>query len=79
MYLDVDEKTVYLQMIPIAKYMTFIKAHSNMNKEGYNIVFKDCIHGNTHMTQSYIKSADINIIQSMYLQYFKEQKQSALS
>ena len=79
MYLDVDEKTVYLQMIPIAKYMTFIKAHSNMNKEGYNIVFKDCIHGKTHMTQSYIKSADINIIQSMYLQYFKEQKQSALS
>lgn len=79
MYLDVDEKTVYLQMIPIAKYMTFIKAHSNMNKEGYNIVFKDCIHGKTHMTQSYIKSADINIIQSMYLQYFKEHKQSALS
>ena len=51
--------------------MNFIKEHSNQDGVGYNVVFKDYENKKTYLTKAYIKSDDITVIQSMYLQYFK--------
>lgn len=70
MYLDTDEKQIILKTVP-NQYMAFIKSHSNQENKGYNIVFKDFENKKTYMTKAYVKSEDIPVIQSMYLQYFK--------
>ena len=70
MYLDTDDKQIILKIVP-PQFMNFIKDHSNQDGVGYNVVFKDYEKKKTYLTKAYIKSDDITVIQSMYLQYFK--------
>lgn len=70
MYLDTDNKQIILKIVP-PQFMNFIKEHSNQDGVGYNVVFKDYENKKTYLTKAYIKSDDITVIQSMYLQYFK--------
>lgn len=70
MYLDTDDKQIILKIVP-TQFMNFIKDHSNQDGVGYNVVFKDYENKKTYLTKAYIKSDDITVIQSMYLQYFK--------
>ena len=70
LYLDTDSKQIILKLVP-NQYMNFIKSHSNTEGVGYNIVFKDYDKQKTFMTKAYVKSEDIQVIQSMYLEYFK--------
>lgn len=70
MYLDTDEKQIILKTVP-TQYMTFIKNHSNADGSGYNVIFKDFENKKTYLTKAYVKSEDVPVIQSMYLNYFK--------
>ena len=70
MYLDTDSKQIILKVVP-PQFMNFIKEHTNQDGVGYSVVFKDYENKKTYLTKAYIKSDDITVIQSMYLQYFK--------
>lgn len=70
LYLDVDKKQIILKIVP-PEYMGYIKKNSSKEKKGYNIIFKDFDNKKTYMTDSYIKSEDVPVIQNMYLSYFK--------
>lgn len=71
LYVDIDEKVITLKLVP-QQYLDFIKAHSNTNNDGYVMRFKDCENKKMYICKSYIASKEINIIQEMYLNYFKQ-------
>lgn len=78
MYLDIENKIIYCQLLGDQSYMNFIKSKSNSNGDGYNIYFRDTNgiqnpmkKGALYSTKAYIKSEDTNIIQKVYLQYLR--------
>lgn len=71
MYLDTDAREIRLLKIPNPVYMNFIKQYTNQEARGYRILFKDNENQKYWTTQSYLESDKINVIQQMYLQYFK--------
>lgn len=78
MYLDIENKIIYCQLIDDQSYMSFIKGKSNMDGIGYNIYFRDTNglnnpnkKGAIYSTKAYIRSEDTGIIQKVYLQYLR--------
>jgi len=71
LYLDIDEKTVYLKLVP-KYFLDLIKGRTNMEGVGYNIVFVDSAKKTNYTTKSYLDSGSIEDIQSMYITYMNQ-------
>lgn len=71
LYLDIDEKTVYLKLVP-KYFLDIIKGRTNMEGVGYNIVFVDSVKKTNYTTKSYLDSGSIEDIQSMYITYMNQ-------
>lgn len=71
LYLDIDEKTVYLKLVP-KYFLGIIKGRTNMEGVGYNIVFVDSAKKTNYTTKSYLDSGSIEDIQSMYITYMNQ-------
>lgn len=70
MYLDVENKRVILKTLP-KQYMDFIQSKVNREGKGYQIRFKNSEDQKLYDCKAWLTSADISIIQQLYLQYFK--------
>lgn len=70
MYLDVDNKRVILKTLP-KQYMDFIQSKVNREGKGYQIRFKNSEDHKLYDCKAWLTSADISVIQQLYLQYFK--------
>ena len=68
LYLDVNEKRIIMQMVP-SQYMDFIKSHCNSERDGYQVRFKDMQEKKLYDCNAWVRSSEVNAIQSMYLQY----------
>ena len=80
LYLDTDSNEITLLFLP-PEFMAVIKQHSNQNKQGYKLIFKDTFGlvdknscGKLYETTSYIASEEISFIQQLFLHYFKTTK-----
>lgn len=74
MYLDVDNKTLKALLVP-DNYMQFIKSHTTKEGSGgYRLYFRDMANQTDYITPCEIMPKDVNIIQTMYIQYFKSFK-----
>ena len=80
LYMDSDKMEVTLMALP-QNYMKFIQDRVNRDHKGYQVIFKDTLgllnpekKGGLYITQSWLSSENINIIQKLYLQYFKSAK-----
>ena len=73
LYLDIDEKIVYLKMVP-KYFLDIIRSRVNMNGEGYNICFVDSEKKVTYSTKSYLTSADIEDVQGLYITYMNQMR-----
>ena len=70
----------HLMALP-PNYMQFIQSKVNREGKGYNVWFKDTLGyldankvGALYQTQSYLKSEDVQLIQQLYLQFFKNKQ-----
>lgn len=77
MYVDTDKMEIFLMALP-PEYMAFIKQRVNRENKGYRVWFKDSRGlmdsskpGALYLTNSWLSSSEINTIQELYLQYFK--------
>lgn len=77
MYVDTDKMEIYLMALP-PEYMNFLKQRVNHENKGYRVWFKDskavmdaAKPGALYLTNSWLDSSEINIVQEMYLQFFK--------
>lgn len=70
LYIDTDEKEITFKEVP-AQYMTFIRSHCNTEGKGYRVRFKRDVDKTICTYNVWVESSEINIIQEMYLQYFK--------
>lgn len=80
LYMDSDKMEITLMALP-QNYMKFIQDRVNRDHKGYQVIFKDTLgllnpekKGGLYITQSWLSSENINIIQKLYLQYFKSAK-----
>lgn len=80
LYIDSDKMEITLMALP-QNYMKFIQDRVNRDHKGYQVIFKDTLgllnpekKGGLYITQSWLSSENINIIQKLYLQYFKSAK-----
>lgn len=80
LYMDTDKMEITLMALP-QNYMQFIQSKVNRESIGYNVWFKDTLgylnpekKGALYQTKSYLKSEDVQIIQQLYLQFFKNKK-----
>lgn len=80
LYMDTNKMEITLMALP-QNYMQFIQGKVNREGQGYNVWFKDTLgylnpekKGALYQTKSYLKSEDVQIIQQLYLQFFKNQK-----
>lgn len=80
LYMDTNKMEITLMALP-QNYMQFIQGKVNREGQGYNVWFKDTLgylnpekKGALYQTKSYLKSEDVQIIQQLYLQFFKSQK-----
>ena len=80
LYMDSDKMEVTLMALP-QNYMKFIQDRVNRDHKGYQVIFKDTLgllnpekKGGLYITQSWLSSENINLIQKLYLQYFKSAK-----
>ena len=80
LYMDTDKMEITLMALP-QQYMQFIQQRVNREKKGYQVIFKDSLgildsnkKGALYVTQSWLSSETINMIQQLYLQYFKSMK-----
>lgn len=71
MFLDTEESRVILKMLP-PQYMAFIRQRCNKEQNGYRIRFKDTANCMFYDTECYLPSEEVQTIQSMYIQYFKQ-------
>lgn len=77
LYMDTNKMEITLMALP-QNYMQFIQGKVNKESKGYNVWFKDTLgylnpekKGALYQTKSYLKSEDVQIIQQLYLQFFK--------
>lgn len=80
LYIDTNKMEITLMALP-QNYMQFIQGKVNKESKGYNVWFKDTLgylnpekKGALYQTKSYLKSEDVQIIQQLYLQFFKNKK-----
>lgn len=80
LYMDTNKMEITLMALP-QNYMQFIQGKVNKESKGYNVWFKDTLgylnpekKGALYQTKSYLKSEDVQIIQQLYLQFFKNKK-----
>lgn len=70
MYLDTGVGNVVLLQIP-SQYMAFIQQQCTEDSEkGYHVYIQDK-DGKLYVTRKYLPSSSINVVQQMYIQYFK--------
>ena len=80
LYMDTNKMEITLMALP-QNYMQFIQGKVNRDGKGYNVWFKDTLgylnsekKGALYQTKSYLRSEDVQIIQQLYLQFFKNRK-----
>lgn len=80
LYMDTNKMEITLMALP-QNYMQFIQGKVNRDGKGYNVWFKDTLgylnsemKGALYQTKSYLQSEDVQIIQQLYLQFFKNRK-----
>lgn len=80
LYMDTDKMEITLMALP-QNYMQFIQGRVNRDGKGYNVWFKDTLgylnaekKGALYQTKSYLQSEDVQIVQQLYLQFFKNKK-----
>ena len=73
MYVDIEEKYVMLLLVS-NNYMNYIQSMVNREGRGYKVYFRNFDNNTTYETKTYLDSSKINIIQEMYIQYFKNKK-----
>lgn len=80
LYMDTNKMEITLMALP-QNYMQFIQGKVNKESKGYNVWFKDTLgylnpekKDALYQTKSYLKSEDVQIIQQLYLQFFKNKK-----
>ncbi len=80
LYMDTNKMEITLMALP-QNYMQFIQGKVNKESKGYNVWFKDTLgylnpekKGALYQTKSYLRSEDVQIIQQLYLQFFKNKK-----
>lgn len=80
LYMDTNKMEITLMALP-PNYMQFIQSKVNREGKGYNVWFKDTLGyldankvGALYQTQSYLKSEDVQLIQQLYLQFFKNKQ-----
>ena len=80
LYMDTNKMEITLMALP-QNYMQFIQGKVSKESKGYNVWFKDTLgylnpekKGALYQTKSYLKSEDVQIIQQLYLQFFKNKK-----
>lgn len=78
MYVDTDKMEIYLMALP-SEYMAFLQKRVNHDNRGYRVWFKDSRGlmdaskpGALYLTNSWLDSSEINIVQELYLQFFKK-------
>lgn len=69
LYLDIDEKIVYLKLVPKA-FLDLIQPKCNREGNGYRIMFVDSANKKKFTTESYLTSKDVEDVQSLYIAYF---------
>lgn len=80
LYMDTNKMEITLMALP-QNYMQFIQGKVNKESKGYNVWFKDTLgylnpekKGALYQTKSYLRSEDVQIVQQLYLQFFKNKK-----
>ena len=80
LYMDTDKSEITLMVLP-QQYMSFIQQRVNREGKGYQVWFKDTLglidpnkKGALYVTQSWLTSDNIQTVQQLYLQYFKNQR-----
>ena len=80
LYMDTNKMEITLMALP-PNYMQFIQSKVNREGKGYNVWLKDTLGyldankvGALYQTQSYLKSEDVQLIQQLYLQFFKNKQ-----
>lgn len=80
LYMDTDKSEITLMVLP-QQYMSFIQQRVNREGKGYQVWFKDTLglidpnkKGALYITQSWLTSDNIQTVQQLYLQYFKNQR-----
>lgn len=80
LYMDTNKMEITLMALP-QNYMQFIQGKVNKESKGYNVWFKDTLgylnpekKGALYQTKSYLRSEDVQTIQQLYLQFFKNKK-----
>ena len=78
LYMDIEKKEVTLLYIP-QPYLKFIQDRVNRDGNGYRVYFKDSYglcdannKGGLYMTNSYLTSEAIQIIQELYFKFFND-------
>lgn len=77
LYVDTDKMEIFLMALP-KEYMAFIQQRVNHENNGYRVWFKDSRGildadkpGALYLTNSWLDSGEINTVQELYLQFFK--------
>lgn len=77
MYVDTEKMEVFLMALP-PQYMNFLKTKVNHSEDGYRVWFKDSRGymdanrvGALYLTNSWLASSEINLVQELYLQFFR--------
>lgn len=77
MYVDTEKMEVFLMALP-PQYMNFLKQKVNHSQDGYRVWFKDSRGymdanrvGALYLTNSWLASSEINLVQELYLQFFR--------
>ena len=77
LYLDTDKMEITLMALP-NQFMNFIQQRVNREEKGYRVFIKDTLglydvnkKGALYSTKSWLASEDIQLIQQLYLRYFK--------
>lgn len=80
LYMDTNKMEITLMALP-QNYMQFIQSKVNRDGKGYNVWFKDTLGyldsnklGALYQTKSYLQSEDVQLIQQLYLQFFKNKQ-----
>ena len=71
MYLDTDNKKIILLWVE-PEYLNFIQQRCNHEGRGYQIRFKNNVTNQMVECNAWIASEEINIIQALYLKYFRD-------
>lgn len=75
MYLDTEEKLIYLQLIP-PQWLELLKEMTTKEKTGYRIRFRNLSENKDYLTETYIPYSRVTDVQSLYISYLQSVQNS---